>query len=177
MPGSRYWRTRDPNTGHWATIWNALYTGLGTWTVLASVPIGVTSKTQVRIVNFTQPVRTANLRLFAFQVDVRNPGLNQTDIADTDIKQPWNNLWVAAASDGSNNYIGGAYWAVYGGPGGIHAVSAQYTLPTSVSPGASNYFGCKFKFRGNTANGELQSVRFFEWAATGQAGYITFLYW
>ena len=177
VSGSRFWRTRDPNTGHWATIWNALYTGLGTWTVLASVPIGVTSKTQVRVVNFTQPVRTSSLRLFAFQVDVRNPGLNQTDISDTDIKQPWNNLWVAAASDGSNNYIGGAYWAVYGGPGGISAVSAQYTLPTSVSPGASNYFGCKFKFRGNTANGELQSVRFFEWAATGQAGYITFLYW
>ena len=40
VSGSRFWRTRDPNTGHWATIWNALYTGLATWTVLASVPIG-----------------------------------------------------------------------------------------------------------------------------------------
>ena len=89
VAGSRFWRTRDPNTGHWATIWNALYTGLGTWTVLASVPIGVASKSEEKIVTFTQPVRTADLRLFAFQVDVRNPALNQTDISATFIVQPW----------------------------------------------------------------------------------------
>ena len=176
VAGSRYWRTRDPNTGHWATIWNALYMGLATWTVLASVPIGVASKTEEKIVTFTQPVRTADLRFFAFQVDVRNPALNQTDISASFIVQPWNQIWVDSAASTSNNYVGGASWAVLTGPAEMIAVSAQTTLPSNVSAGASNYFGTRFKFRGNTASGQLQSVRFHEWAAINQSGYITFLY-
>ena len=176
VAGSRFWRTRDPNTGHWATIWNALYTGLATWTVLASVPIGVASKTEEKIVTFAQPVRTADLRFFAFQVDVRNPALNQTDISATFIVQPWNQIWVDSAASTSNNYVGGASWAVLTGPAEMIAVSAQTTLPGNVSAGASNYFGTRFKFRGNTASGQLQSVRFHEWAAINQSGYITFLY-
>ena len=63
------------------------------------------------------------------------------------------------------------------GPAEMIAVSAQTTLPGNVSAGASNYFGTRFKFRGNTASGQLQSVRFHEWAAINQSGYITFLYW
>ena len=176
VAGSLYWRTRDPNTGHWATIWNALYTGLATWTVLASVPIGVASKTEEKIVTFTQPVRTADLRFLAFQVDVRNPALNQTDIAGSFIVQPWNQIWVDSAASTSNNYVGGASWAVLTGPAEMIAISAQTTLPRNVSAGASNYFGTRFKFRGNTASGQLQSVRFHEWAAINQSGYITFLY-
>ena len=173
---STHWRERDPNTGHWPVIWNALYSGPGNWTVLASVPIGVTSKTMERIVTFAQPVRTRDLRLLAIQIDVRNPGLNQTDISASYILQPWNQLWPAPANDRTNNYISGASFVAFCGPAEIEVVSSQGTLPGNISAGASNYFGAKWKFRGNTATGELQSVRFHEWAATGQSGYITFLY-
>ena len=173
---STHWRQRDPNTGHWPVIWNALYSGPENWTVLASVPIGVASKTEAKIVTFTNPIRTRDIRLLAVQVDIRNPGLNQTDISASYITQPWNQLWPVAASDASNNYVSGASFVVICGSAEIEVISSQASLPTGVSNAASNYFGTKFKFRGNTATGLLQSVRFFEWAATNQSGYITFLY-
>ena len=173
---STHWRQRDPNTGHWPVIWNALYSGPENWTVLASVPIGVTSKTMARIVTFTQPIRTRDLRFLAVQIDIRNPGLNQTDISGSFIIQPWNQLWPAPANDTTNNYISGASFVAFCGPAEIEVISSQGTLPSNISAGASNYFGAKWKFRGNTATGELQSVRFHEWAATGQSGYITFLH-
>ena len=176
VANSTHWRQRDPNTGHWPVIWNALYSGPENWTVLASVPIGVASKTETKIVTFTQPIRTRDLRFLAVQIDIRNPGLNQTDISASFILQPWNQLWPAPASDASNNYVSGASFVAFCGPAEIEIVSSQATLPGNISAAASNYFAAKWKFRGNTATGELQSVRFHEWAATGQSGYITFLH-
>ena len=173
---STHWRQRDPNTGHWPVIWNALYTGLANWTLLASVPIDVTSKTQEKIVTLTNPIRTRDLRFLGVQIDVRNPALNQTDISGSYILQPWNQLWPAPANDTTNNYINNASFVVFCGPAEIEVISSQGTLPSSVSAGASNYFGTKFKLRGNTANGEIQSIRFHEWAAINQSGYISFLY-
>ena len=175
---SRFWRTRDPVTGHWANLWNALYTGLATWTVLASVPFNdITTKTQVKTVTFSQAVRTRDFRLFAVNLDLRNPALNQVDLTDTDMVGVWNNVWPVANTDTSNNYASGASFVVTAGHGdGVDMVSGQGTLPTNINAGASNYFGCKFKLRGNTASGLLQSVRFHEWAAVNQRGYVTLLY-
>ena len=173
---STHWRQRDPNTGHWPVIWNALYTGLANWTLLASVPIDVTSKTQAKIVTLTNPIRTRDFRFLGVQIDVRNPALNQTDISGSYILQPWNQIWPAASNDTTNNYISGASFVVFCGPAEIEVISSQGTLPGNVSAGASNYFGTKFKLRGNTATGEIQSIRFHEWAAINQSGYISFLY-
>ena len=128
------------------------------------------------IVTFTNPIRTRDIRFLAVQIDIRNPGLNQTDISGSFILQPWNQLWPAPANDTTNNYISGASFVAFCGPAEIEVISSQGTLPGNISAGASNYFGAKWKFRGNTATGQLQSVRFHEWAATGQSGYITFLH-
>ena len=127
--------------------------GLATWTVLASVPIGVASKTEEKIVTFTQPVRTADLRFFAFPGGCEKPCTQPNrHLRLSFIVQPWNQIWVDSAASTSNNYVGGASWAVLTGPAEMIAVSAQTTLPSNVSAGASNYFGTRFKFRGNTAS-------------------------
>ena len=183
VASSRYWRTRDPNTGHWASIWNALYTGLGTWTVLASVPIGVTSKTQERIVTFTQPVRTRRPQVPRLPSRCAQPGA-QPDRhlrLGSSFSPGTRYGWTAASTDGSNNYVGGASWAVLTAapPKCRCHLRPVPRSPPGSAPAPLTISACKFQISGqHRQRGTAISVRFHEWAAINQSGYITFLlYW
>ena len=170
---SRYWRRRNAD-GSWPNLWQPLYAGLGSWTVLKSFSLA--SNTVPRVETFDVPLPARSVRFLGINVDVRFPSTGQTDLTVSRALPVWNALWPVAANDVTSTFVASALYVVKASPNGVLFNSTQASLDT-IAAGSSSHAQIRFKFRGNTRTGEINDIRIIDQASSGQNAYMTLLYY